>query len=281
MEFSILRKMIWKWYKGILITFIGFGFVACTEEIQLEIESENPIYFVDGRITTDSVRQTVRFARTKSYLSDNQFSPITDAIVIVKDDSGQVDTFQYNPLIERYESTTLKPLPERWYTLTIYYQGDTITARDKLPNYKSVDSLFFVYEDGNGVFDKGWYVSIIAQEPDTLGNYYLFRFFRNDSLIKDRGNDFLMDDRFINGNPIRFTMPFVVYKGGDTATVQLSFLTRSTYKYWEAVQFNQFAWDPYAPPPTTPPTNLKSQRLEVVGWFGAYGSVRITKVVPK
>jgi len=279
MELSILipdMHRSWKW-----LFVMGMICIACEEEIQLNLESDNPIYFVDGRVTTDSMRQTVRFAFTKPYLSDNQFIPISDAIVIIQDDSGQVDTLRYNPAIERYESTTLIPLPEHWYTLIIYYQGDTIVARDKLPNYKSVDSLFFVYEDGNGFLEKGWYVGIIAQEPDTPGNHYLFRFFRNDTLIKDRGNDFLMDDRFVNGNPIRFTMPFVTYKSGDTATVQISFLTRQTFKYWEAVQRDQVAWNPYTPPPTTPPTNLTSRKLEVLGWFGAYGSVRITKVVPQ
>ncbi len=265
-----------------IILFTAFLFRACTEDINLKLDEIPPQLVIEGWITKeDTTPKWVKLHYTKPYLEPNEFTGLDNALVIVKDNIDQTDTFSWNPDKQRYEANTLKGIPQRTYYLTVHYQGVTYTSRAYLPQSRPIDTLVFVYDDKEGIVVKAAYRPVlIAKEPDTLGNYYRIRTWRNDTLQTKPRKQLITDDLYFNGNLLFLPLPYQFEKG-DTCKIQLDFITKETYDFINSIAWQQYSDGVFSPPPDNVLSNIKSSDgSQVFGWFGALGNEYYVNIVP-
>ncbi len=261
---------------------LALFFTACTEDVTLKLDEASSYMVIEGWITKhDTTAKWVKIHRTKPYLAPNEFPGISNALVIVKDNVEQIDTFVWNSDKQRYEARTLKGIPERTYFLEVHYQGVTYTASSFLPQSRPIDTLVFVYDDKDGFVIKSAYRPVIvAREPDTLGNFYRILTWKNDTLLEKPRKEIITDDLYFNGNLLFLPLPYNFEKG-DTCVLELDYITKDTYDFLNSIIWQHFSDGIYSPPPENVLTNIKaSDSSKVFGWFGAIGNEYYKNIVP-
>lgn len=113
-----------------------------------------------------------------------------------------------------------------------------------------------------------------AHEPQETKDFYLFKFYRNDTLVLDSPTDiyFSNDDLLaeeINGIP---TASF--YKMGDTGKVEMYSISNAGFIYYnDLINLLQSDGGMFGSPPVNPRTNVKGGAL---GFFQASSVVSET-----
>jgi hypothetical protein len=126
---------------------------------------------------------------------------------------------------------------------------------DRNPN----DEAFDPEEPG-----KIYELQLYAREPQDEENFYLFKFYRNDSLKYDDQTDvYVSDDALLAENIDGITSP-IYYGIGDRARVEGYSLTRRAYVYYtdlSTIMNNDGGM--FGPIPATPRTNIVGGALGV------------------
>jgi hypothetical protein len=255
-----------------LLLFVG----GCEEKIDLDLETGEPEIVIEGYVTTRKGPYTVSVTRSRPYFEPNNFPGVTGAEVVIRDDSGQVDTLVPADSSGIYKTTTLEGIPGRNYFLEVNVEGQTYTARTYLPDSVRIDSITYRYRKAEGFIEEGYYPILNGPEPDTAGNYYRAKVYKNDSLFDGRQDYFLSDDDLINGLLIRTELPFT-FAPGDTARVELVNISENFYRFYESLIEQFQAGSPFAPPGNNVRSNIKGGAL---GYFGGRGVASETIVLP-
>ncbi len=247
-----------------------FLLINCTEPIKLDLKNQESYLVIEGWITkNDTTPKWVRLSYSKPYFDENNFPGLSNALVIVRDNVSQIDTFSWNDSLQRYEATTLKGIPERTYRLEVHYNNRTYTAETFLPNSIPLDTVVFIQIEENLLLEKGYRPVIVVKEPDTLGNFYRIRLFKNDTLQGFPPKDVITDDQFFNGNQLFLPLPYSLQKD-DTCLIELSFIDKKNYDFFNSIHWQLGSDGIYTPPPVDIISNIKSSDgSKVYGWFGA------------
>jgi hypothetical protein len=180
---------------------------------------------------------------------------------------------------------------EKFYTLTINYNGTTYTSTTKIPNPKPLDSVW-----AGKPFDSSRRTPLLAKslyfnytDPDTPGNYVRYftkkphkpfiagvRVF-NDQIINGIKvvNNFLEpgDDGSVNNGNVDSSGYFFV---GDTVVVKWCYIDKPVYTFWNTYLFSlNSVGNPFASP-INAQSNISNGALGV--WAG-YGSTFDTLIV--
>ncbi len=89
---SLETMQLSKWTIVILFLVLCDG---CIEPFEPEIEEENEVLVIDGKITDSEGIQTIVVSRSSPYNSP-RFHPVSGCVVRVEDDSGEGITFTEN-----------------------------------------------------------------------------------------------------------------------------------------------------------------------------------------
>ena len=154
---------------------------ACSEKYEINTTTINPKIVVNGLITNASGPYYVRLTKSTSQASNSNYGthyddaePIQDALVIITDDIGTIDTltpllsdslkfdynigyftiihndtilvsdFQYYEKGGFYRSKSIKGVPGRHYNLYIYTNGSEYSAIAYMPPVPEIDSLSYL-----------------------------------------------------------------------------------------------------------------------------------------
>jgi hypothetical protein len=214
-------------------------FSSCQQVLDVDLNSTDPKIVIEGLITDTLGPFTVKVTTSADYYNTELPPAVTNATVIVKDvTSGITDTLaQTAPgIYQTHNSKIPKGITNHTYTLDVQLNGLTYSATSTLPSLSRIDSLNYLYYPQK-VFghQKGYYPRAYQQEPQNENNYYLWKFFRNDSLINKPNEIWVADDQFVQGNVNGLEFPYV-YQSKDTATVEFYSLTKESYDFYLGLQ---------------------------------------------
>ena len=236
---------------------------SCEDLIDVDLRSVDPILVIDGSVRLDDVAE-VLLTKTKSFSENNNYPPLTDAVVIITDDDGNREQL-VSDATGRFKSTTLKGVERRTYTLSVSYAGEEYTASSFLPPTVKLDSLT-QYQ-----FPVMDYPDPMVHFKDPVGKenqYYRFVMKINGETrdLRER----LISTEFMDGNYVH-TPVFVRYEDyddddddpiqqGDVVTVEMRCIDEATHKFFSTLSAIDDAL-------ANPTTNIKGGAL---GYFGAY-----------
>ncbi len=157
-------------------------FAACTDVIPVDIEpSENEIV-VDAWVNNKSEPQTIRLTMSQPYFT-NTFAPaITDAVVAIRDNGGQVYQFENqgdgnyvwipNPGVTMGE-------PGAEFILEIQWQGQILQAESHMRNVPAIDSIGIELKNGELGYTDGHWAEFYARDLPGLGDTYWIKAYKN------------------------------------------------------------------------------------------------------
>jgi len=267
-----------------------FLFHACTEKIDIKLDSTYTRLVVEGAITTDTTAHKILLTTTTDYYY-GQTAPVVAGALVTVSDGSQTDTL-------------VEAAPGQYQTRPDYFgvRGNTYTLQISLPtainkqtDYSASSILHPVADiDSIGVTfhpewgRKGfWEVNLYATDPGGVENFYLFNLYRNGKLFSDSifkkviSDDKFFDGNYTNGIGIFFldhAQPYQQLAVGDTITLEMSGITEPYYYFVSEVQIAGFNIPFFTGPPANVSSNITP---EAVGFFTAYSSKNATTIVKK
>ena len=265
MKFSIMRSI------SILVFLIGV-LTSCEKSYELETDQSEIKIVIEGLVTNQQGYHFVKVSRSADFYSSGKTPRVTDAVVLVSDNNGNVVEFLHNPNNHPDSSGYYKPIVDfagtigKTYTLSVLTDGNEYKAEDKMYSVSSIDSLTYdinqeEMEDPEEI-NKYYEVLIYAKEPQDTKDYYLFQFYRNDSLKVAEPDEIYFSDDIALGEEINGVQSPIYYARGDAARVQSFSLTRAGYVFYSDLQsLLRNDGGMYSPPPANCRTNLTNGAL--------------------
>jgi hypothetical protein len=277
-----MRKLIY------IIPVIILLISACTERIDIPLESSFTRLVVYGTLTSDTTTHYIRLTRTTSYYYNEAPPPVTGATVEISDDAGNSENLTEEEPGKYATSPQFAAVPGRIYTLRINLSEQingqsSYIATSSVPEINSIDSIGLVYHADWG--DKGVYeVTCYYQDPPSK-DFYMFNIYKNGELLTDTiTKRAVTDDNFFNGNYtngigvgyLYQSDPRAVLKPGDVVTFQGCSITEDYFKFVQTLQTETGYQNPLF---SGPPANVKSNVSDgAVGFFAAYSVAYASKV---
>jgi Domain of unknown function (DUF4249) len=275
--------------RSLIIFIISILFLtSCEKTVLLDLRQTPSKVAIEGLITDKENGQYIRITNSLGFY-DNESAPrITDAVVSVSDDLGNNYTFVHNPESKPalegvyFPATPFVGQVGRTYKLTVDINGERYEGEDYLGSIITMDSLSYDIdqEEFDDPEDPGYFyaVKMYAKEPQDEENFYLFKFFRNDTLVLDSETDiYYTDDEAIGENIDGIEAPGF-YRLKDTVTVHSYSLSRQAFVFYNDLStlLNNDG-GMFSPPPANSRNNLSNGAL---GFFQA-SAVDVSSVIIK
>lgn len=263
--------------KFISILFIYFLITSCTEVINLDLnKGENNRLVVEGSITTEKKIQWIRLSRSGDYFVNQSSSAELGAQVSVSTDDT---TFNYIDPDNDGVYVTDKEVSAKagkTYSLNIQLNnGEQFSAESYMKPILPMDSITYRYVKSDIPVEEGYFylINVFVQEPEPIGDYYLYELFIDGQLESDtlRKKTFVSDE-FVNGNyiadwPVYQIEESKITKDTTTIKLQLLSISKAEYEFKVAVLLEtDFSGAGFNGPPANIPTNISNGAL---GFFGA------------
>lgn len=264
--------------KLILIMIIAVVAASCTERIDIELDETYTRLVVEGSVTTDTAKHTVKLTETTSYYYAEKAPGVSAAEVSISDG----DTTIYFKETEKGVYTSeheFAGIPGKTYKLNIVLStpvnGQTLyTAESKLNSIGTIDSVSIEYLDRW----EAWEIQLWAWDPPTT-DFYKFDIVKNGVLVTDTINEpFVVDDILYNGNftngigigYLQEEYADEILKKGDTVTVIMSSISEEYFDYlWSIQDETSFNSPLFSGPPANIQGNISNG---AVGFFSAYST---------
>ena len=233
--------------KAALFLFPFLAWSACTEIIEVDLGSMDPVLVVDARLTTDTASHVVKLSRSCDYYDpDLAGTEVCGATVYVTETGGKRFDFVEDSLRAGWYRSRPDVFGEMGKTYRLHIEADADRDGEKelyeasgtMPYIPPIDSVRAVYGMGMPPFYMpdpsrlGWNILLYAQDPPTH-DYYGFSFALNGHTYYDSITDiFCFPDMFtsgiyLKGVPIYFfadssasgSRRVPPLKEGDTATL--------------------------------------------------------------
>lgn len=244
---------------------------SCTKVIDIDLNKSNPQYIIEGEVTNAAAEQTVHITRSVNFSEDNKYPAVTNAVVVISDDAGNLDTLiQDEP--GYYKTTKIAGIPGRTYKMDVSVDGQSFIASSKMPEPVLIDTLRM---EERPSFGKNIIAPAVTfHEPAGTGHYYYFMVYRNHHRIKTL---YIDDDQASDGTVINRFLPDAdsSYNTGDKVCVDLQSITKEVYEYYFSLQ--QTIGQSSATP-ANPVTNISGSN--VLGYFSAHTANRRKLIAP-
>ncbi len=288
-----------KKYTPFLRAFI-FGVIilsaaSCTETINMKLDSGASRLVVDGSISTDTMRHIVKLSRSGDPMATQPVQWISGATVSISE-GANVFLLQEDSLHPGYYETDsgVYGMPGRTYTLDISNVDvnrdgtkESYTASSYLAPELPIDSIHVIYS-GENPYNKGWIITMYANDIGGGINYYLMKAYRNGILLTDSAQEFVnigdntgfMGGRY-DGFPVYFLdskKPDEVLSRGDTITLEMDRITESYQDFLMAFIQEYYPKVPiFSGPSANIPTNIQPAD-QSAGYFAAFSVQRKTRI---
>jgi hypothetical protein len=260
-DFNLMKKFI------IPILFISAVLVSCEETIDLDLGQTPSRVVIEGLVTNVEGKNYVRISKSIGFYDVGSSTAINNAIVTIADDQGQQIQFGNSD-----ENGMYLPAPSfsgqvgRTYKLTIQIDNEVYEATDEMMPVTQFDSINYQINkdelDDPNEKGKVYELVMFAPEPHDRKDYYLFKFYRNDSLKIYNTTDIYFSDDTILGERIDALTSPVYFGEGDAAEIQMLSLTRKGYLYYNDLSFLiNSDGGMFSPPPANPRTNISNNAL--------------------
>lgn len=249
-----------------LIVFSLVLFSSCEKEIDLDLEDKSGDIVIEGNVTDQAGPYYVRVTKSVGFTENNQYPPVSDALVTISDNTGQSEILTYEA-DGRYKTTHFVTAPGNTYTLNVVAGGVTYTAQSTMPEPVPLDDLT---QDSFAFGDQVSYSVIpVFTDPATLGNRYLFvvsvngRTDKRFQTFSDNTNNGMVNQRSLSlpRDPMDDDQEVVI---GDTIHVEMQCIDQDIYIYYNAlIEISGSG----TVTPANPPSNISNGAL---GYFSAH-----------
>lgn len=258
----------------ISITILTSFFIFSCEEVidpeELNLDNHESQIVIEGHITNQPGPYTISITKSINYFSDEEFSGVNNATVVLSDNTGQTETLTYVQGSEGlYQSATFEGIEGREYFLDVSYNGNNYTASCTMYPKSDIVSLTYRFKEATvHVNEDGYFITIEATDRPERMDYYRIKGYKN-GILFNTGDDYIVENDYaFDGNNLIIECGFN-YQPGDTARIEVLPLDYSTYQYYLSVkqqlsagQGNNF---------TLPAGNIKSNiKGGATGIFAAY-----------
>ena len=257
-----------------------FLLISCDEPITLDLNQTPSRLVIEGQVTDVPGRQFVRVTRSLDFYQSGNAERIADAQVTITADTGEKIQFIHNPGGSDDSVGYYIPAGNyvgeigREYTMTVLINGATYTATDKLFRVTKFDSIGYQPnrfrerdEPSDGKVEE---LLMYAKEPQETEDNYLFKFYRNDSLIYTNETDVYIFNDYGIGERIDGVASPVYYAPGDKARVEMYSITRDGFLFYNDLStIMNSDGGMFSPPPANPRTNITG---------GAFGFFQVSSM---
>lgn len=266
----------------LLILFAIF-FASCQEVIEIDLNEAEPVLVIEANINDDPMSPTlVQISKSIDYFNPDTPEFVTGAIVIMRDDAGNVDSLT-EFFKGFYISQTMKGVPGRTYNLEVRHENKIYTASSKMASVVNIDSVWSIKPpippggpNGGGA-DSLRLVACRFQDPAEKNYYRLIAELPSGGLNSffSSGTYYLLDDKFRNGEETDYTFRGATFAIGDTVNVELRAIDEPIYKYFNILSSLAGFGSGTSSAPGNPDSNISGGAL---GYFSAY-SVKKTQII--
>ncbi|GAB4006938.1 hypothetical protein GCM10028808_09810 [Spirosoma migulaei] len=284
--------------------------VACIDQVDLPIRTEEPRLVVEGQITNEAPPYTIRLTYTGKYSGagaqnvNDQY--VKEAQVTVSDDQGRSTRFISRGLgVYQTTDSTFRGQVGRSYSLSVVLaDGKRYTTKpERMPAVPVIDSISATLIKTNNLsIPYAFSYGVNTNDPANEANYYRWSAYGyttrlsvgvpcslgNPSKCNYRcwttvSNDVVnvFSDEAINGNPLRgrFVLQVPIYAiGPQLVEVQQYAITQSNYQFWKLYQQQNARtgsiFDPLPAPVTGNVVNTSDPTDAARGYFAVTSVTR-------
>ena len=266
-----------------ILLFIAFGFTACNDVIDVELEEGGRQLVVDAFINDLAQEQVVKLRYTDAYFS-NRFAPtVPNAQVTITSDGGEVYNFEDPDNDGDYTwtptgSNTFGARGES-YTLNIELEGITYTAESAMNRVPPIDSIVAEFRDDEFGEPDGYYAEFFSVDFSGEGDCYWIKAYKNGIFLnKPQELNLAFDAGFTEGSNVdglAFIQPIAEfinpvpdedeeddppYAIGDSIRVEIHSITLDVFRFMEQLRTQTTLGDAgiFAEPSTNVPTNIST-----------------------
>ena len=254
--------MLKKYFSTILI---GIFLLGCEKEIQLPLDPNQSLLVIDGSITDEIGPYYIKLSKSTGISEASNFFAVTNALVIVKDNLGIIDTLKHEKA-GNYKTSKIKGSYGNTYYLEVQIADIKYTANATMPQKVALDSLRINPFPFNS--EIRYSVIPVYTDPIQLGNCYRFIQKINDTLDQTFHvfNDNLNNGK-VNQRPLRGGSDSLEVKLKDIVAVEMQCITRPIYIYYYSLYQQSGAGPGGGTTPSNPPSNIIGGAL---GIFSAH-----------
>jgi hypothetical protein len=242
------------------------GLFACEETIILDVDQAPAKIVIEGVLTNREKDQYVKITRTVDFYSTKSPEKVANAIVKVTSSDGRDYSYvQFSPGIY-VPRTPFAGEIGKTYTLSVTVDGTVYTSEDELLRVAPIDSLGYSElenpSDEQIASGHTYELLLYFREPRETKDYYLFKFYRNDSLSLNNSNDIYITSDDALGETISGFPGPVNYGAADTARLEMFSLSRFGYVYYSDMTNLLFSdGGLFGPVPANPRSNISNGAL--------------------
>src|SRR5690349_363226 len=256
----------------IIVLFVVATLMSCDVPIDLDLQQTPPQVAIEALLTNRPGQPFVRVTLSTDFYNEGHATRIPDATVSLRNEAGDVVNFtHYAGNNEDSIGYYLPPVGfagqiGRIYTLTVNAEGTVYEATDSLKYVTSIDSLSYrpnIYAvQDPPPSGKTYELLIYAKEPQESKDYYLVKYYRNDSLTYNGDTDVYVLDDYGVGENIDGVPSAIWYGDGDLARIEMYSLTRDGFLFYnDLVTIMNSDGGMFSPPPANPRTNFSNGAL--------------------
>lgn len=251
----------------ILSALVSVLVISCQKVIDLDLNTADPKYVIEGIVTKGETVHRVKITRTLNFDENKPFPTVDNAVVVISDNSGNAETLTLvAPGI--YETSALLGVEGRTYTVTVTVDGKVFTAQSTIPLEVVFDSLDVLQLP----FGTDTFNMLLPRRLDMAGveNFYQYDIYQNGERLD---GVYLQDDQFSDG--VENEQPLFAgdYLPGDTALVIMYCIDKPVYKYFYSIDANTGS----TASPANPDSNFGNSCL---GYFSARTRKEQSIIIP-
>jgi hypothetical protein len=272
--------------KIIYFVVISLALISCAkpeEEITWNVNSHPALLVVDGMITNELKNQGVRLTFSNTYFSAADPLPVQGATVRVTEGSNSY-TFKESPENEGwyFSADLFAGMPGKTYELLITLKENVNGQKEymsssTMPEGIDIDSiqceLYALPKDLAGEDNAAKDTTILAvyyfgKEPESPGNYYFAKIFRNNMPLFLNVKDYpFSDDSQRNGASTNLMAVIKNVTAKDTIAFNLFSVSKEYFSYIDAISKIDMTGNIYSP--SGPPANAMGNVKGALGIFMA------------
>jgi hypothetical protein len=277
---TAVRKQIRSTIVFALSFLLLFSINSCEKVIDIDLENVEKKYVIEGNLTDQLGHAKVQISTTKDFKEDNNFPPVSGAVVTISEVGGAV-TLLTETSAGVYEAPSLRGTSGKQYKLLVRIGSEEFGAESILPQRVNLDTIFVTDEI---LFTETRKIAnAVFQDPAGRGNSY--RFIQYVNGIKEE-QLLIMNDEYTDGRNITSTLYYFSddddddddgsIKTGDEVRIEMQCIDQAMYKYW----FSLFRSSTGGSGQATPANPVSNMQGGALGYFSAHTYQQKQMIVP-
>lgn len=293
-------------FKFLLLSTSFLFLTSCEDVVQIKLDEGSKLYVIDAFVNNLRANQTIRVLTNDTYFSNREAPPVTNASVVLKDLTANVQyNFNYtsngNYIYTLASNDTISRIGHQ-YEMNVTIDGTNYKSTCLQKRTAILDSISAFKNDGSGGFGpaKPFYNCFLwaRDKVDNNPDYYWIKTYKNDTLfaqpsdlntaVDGTGGEVAVTDAG-GADTLDFTPPAIFlgfnrYKSGDKCKVEIHSISRETNNFLIQAVAQIQNGGLFATTPENVRTNILTPagaKTKAVGWFNMATVVTQTKLIPQ